>query len=64
MANKPKLGSGARFKKLSGDVAAGYEKKGMSAKKAEAIGAATAAKIGREKYGAKKFATMTKKGKK
>ena len=61
---KAKLGSGERFKKLAGNVAAGYEKKGMSAKKAEAIGAATAAKIGREKFGAKKFAAMAKKGKK
>lgn len=61
---KPKLGTGARFKTLAGNVASGYKKRGMDEKKAEEIGKATAAKIGREKYGAKKFAAMAKKGKK
>ena len=62
MPRKPKLGSGGRFKKLSGSVAKSYEKKGMSAKKAKAIGAAVAAKVGRKKYGAKKMAKMAAAG--
>jgi len=61
---KAKLGTGARFKELSSNVAAGYKKKGMSAEKAEEIGKATAAKIGRGKLGAKKFAALAAKGKK
>ncbi len=48
MKRKPKLGSGARFKAL--------EKKVGSP--------ALAAWIGRKKYGAKKFASLAKKGKK
>ncbi len=63
-ANQSKLGSGGRFKALSGGVAAEYEKKGMGAKKAEAIGAAVAAKQGANKYGQKKMTAMAKKGKK
>ncbi len=62
MAKKPKLGSGASFKKVAGSVAKGYMKKGMSAKKAKAIGGAVAAKIGRKKYGAKKMAKMSAAG--
>jgi hypothetical protein len=62
MARKAKLGSGARFKKLSGSVAKSYEKKGMSAKKAKAIGGAVAAKAGRKKYGATKMASMSAAG--
>ena len=61
---KAKLGSGKRFKALSGSVAKGYEKKGMSKAKAEKIGAAVAAKVGRKKYGTKKMASMASKGKK
>lgn len=45
-----KLGGGGKFAKLKGSVASGYEKKGMSTKKAEKIGSAVAAKIGMEKY--------------
>jgi len=59
---KAKLGSGARFKKLQNSVAAGYEKKGMSAEKARAIGAAVAAKQGRKKYGKARFQKMAAKG--
>lgn len=59
---KPKLGSGTRFKKLSGSVAVEYEKKGMSPKKAEAIGAAVAAKQGRAKYGDSKMTKMSASG--
>lgn len=51
MAGKSmKLGGGGKFAKLKGSVASGYEKKGMSTKKAEKIGSAVAAKIGMEKY--------------
>jgi hypothetical protein len=59
---KPKLGSGARFKKLEGSVEKEYEKKGKSEKKAKEIGAAIAAKVGREKYGEKKMSSWSKKG--
>ena len=51
---KPKLGSGKRFSALEDNL----EKKG-----AENPGA-LAAYIGRKKYGAKKMATMSAKGKK
>ncbi|HJU78127.1 MAG TPA: hypothetical protein VJ599_01000 [Nitrososphaeraceae archaeon] len=51
---KPKLGSGERFKQLEGKLAA----KGISNP------GGLAAKIGREKYGAKKMAKMAEKGKK
>lgn len=52
MANKqPKLGSGTRFKKLAASLAA----KGVKDPKA------LAAAIGRKKYGAKKFAKLSKK---
>jgi hypothetical protein len=53
-SKKPKLGSGARFKKLTSEL----EKKG--AKKPKAL----AAWIGRRKYGAKKMTTMAVKGRK
>lgn len=63
-AKKPKLGSGERFKKLSGSVAKQYKKKGKSAEEAARIGAAVAAKAGRKKYGKKKMAKMAAAGKK
>lgn len=63
-AKKPKLGSGARFKKLSGTVAKEYAKKGKSAKVAKKIGAAVAAKVGMKKYGKTKMMKMAKAGKK
>lgn len=50
---KPKLGSGERFKQLSTKLA----KKGVKDPKA------LAASIGRKKYGAKKMAQLSAKGK-
>lgn len=64
MAKSDKLGGGGRFTKVKDSVAAGYEKKGMSAGKAEAIGAAVAAKQGRAKLGAAKFDALAAKGRK
>lgn len=61
---KAKLGSGERFNQIGGTVAAEYEKKGVNPKKAAQIGAAVAAKAGREKYGAKKFNGLAKAGRK
>lgn len=52
--NKPKLGSGERFKKL---------KETLSKKGAKDPGA-LAAYIGREKYGNQKMAKLSEKGKK
>jgi hypothetical protein len=49
---KPKLGSGARFKKLEKSFGPGIKDKG-----------ALAASIGRKKYGPKKFAKLAAKGK-
>lgn len=60
---KGKLGSGSRFGSVSGSVASEYVKKGYSAKKAESIGAAVAAKAGRKKYGGSKMAKLAKGGK-
>lgn len=53
MAKKPKLGSGARTKKLTRQLA---RKKGVRDPKA------LAAAIGRKKFGAKKMARMAAKG--
>jgi hypothetical protein len=53
-AKKPKLGSGARFKKL----------KGQLAKKGASNPGALAAYIGRKKYGKKKFQSLSAKGRK
>lgn len=52
MAKKPKLGSGQRFQQLEGKLAA----------KGARNPAALAAYIGREKYGAKKMASLSAKG--
>ena len=57
MAKKPPLGSGGRFKKLSNSI---QKKEGVSKQSADAI----AASIGRKKYGAKKMAEMSAKGRK
>jgi len=54
MANKPKLGSGKRFKQLSAKL----KKRGVKNPKA------LAAYIGRKKYGKKKFQKLAAKGKK
>jgi hypothetical protein len=43
----------SRFDKLASEIAKEYEKKGVSPEKAKEIGEATAAKIGRRKYGEK-----------
>ena len=53
LAKKPKLGTGARFKALKGKLAA----------KGTKDPAALAAWIGRKKFGAKKFAKLSLKGK-
>lgn len=52
---KPKLGSGARFKKLTETLA---NRQGVSNP------AALAASIGRKKYGTAKFQSLSTKGKK
>jgi hypothetical protein len=52
---KPKLGSGARFKKLKGELA---KKKGIRDP------GAVAASIGRKKYGAKRMQQMSAAGRK
>ena len=52
---KPKLGTGARFKKLE---------KSIAAKGDVSDPAAVAAAIGRKKYGAKKMTKLAVKGKK
>lgn len=54
MAKQPKLGSGGRFKKLVGELAA----KGAEDPKA------LAASIGRKKYGKEEFQKMATAGKK
>ena len=61
---KGKLGLGQRFGTVSGSVSSEYVKKGYSPAKAEAIGAAVAAKAGDNKFGKKKMAKMAVAGKK
>lgn len=56
MPNKPKLGSGERFKKMENKL----EKKGYSKESATKI----AASIGRKKYGDEKMQKMAAAGKK
>lgn len=56
---KPKLGSGERFATIENKAAKSYEKKGMSPEHAKEVGAAIAASIGRNKYGAKKFSKLS-----
>ena len=55
------LGAESKFDKLAKEIASDYRKKGKSPEKALEIGEATAAKIGRAKYGKKKFSRMGKK---
>ncbi|KIL38310.1 hypothetical protein SD70_27225 [Gordoniibacillus kamchatkensis] len=50
------------FAALKGRVAQEYEKKGMSADRAKEVGAAVAAKVGREKYGTAGMARKAKLG--
>ena len=52
----------SRFDKLSKEIAEEYEEKGKSPEEAERIGDATAAMIGRKKYGKKGMMKMQKKG--
>lgn len=61
---KPPLGSGKRFEELSSKIAASYKKKGMSSKRAEKIGAATAAIQGRKKYGQARMTKLASVGRK
>ena len=51
----------SKFDKLAKEIAEEYEEKGKSPKEAMEIGEATAAKIGRAKFGKKKFAKMGQK---
>jgi hypothetical protein len=52
----------SRFDKLSNEIADEYVEKGMSPEKAQGVGDATAAKIGRAKYGKTGMRNMQKKG--
>lgn len=61
---KPKLGSGKRFNSLENSVAQEYEKKGVSPERARKIGAAVAAKVGRQKYGKARFQKLAAAGRK
>lgn len=56
------FGAESRFDKLSNEIADEYEEKGMSPEKAQEVGDATAAKIGRAKYGKTGMRNMQKKG--
>jgi hypothetical protein len=63
MAKKAKLGSGSRFQALVSDImkpGKGKKKSKYSEESAKAI----AATVGRKKYGAKRFAELSRKGKK
>lgn len=60
---KAKLGTGTRFGNVSQDVKSEYLKKGYSAKKAAAVGAAIAANAGRAAHGAKQMAKYSAAGK-
>ena len=51
----------SRFDKLSKEIAEEYEEKGKSPEEAERIGDATAAKIGRKKYGKRGMEKLAKK---
>ena len=53
-------GAESKFDELAKDIANDYREKGKSPEEAMEIGEATAAKIGRAKYGKKKFAKMGK----
>jgi len=53
-------GAESKFDELAKDIAKDYREKGKSPEEAMEIGEATAAKIGRAKYGKKKFAKMGK----
>ena len=59
-----KPGEGKRFKALSKGISSEYEKKGKSPEEAKRIAGAIAAKIGRAKYGGKKMANWSARGRK
>ena len=59
---KMNLAAESRFDNLSNEIADEYEEKGKTPEEAERIGDATAAMIGRKKYGKKGMAQMSKKG--
>ena len=59
--NAESFGAESKFDKLAKEIAEEYEEKGKSPKEAMEIGEATAAKIGRAKFGKRKFAKMGKK---
>ena len=58
ITNIPHFDAESRFDKLADKIAKEYRKDGDSAEKAKEIGEATAAKIGRAKYGPRRFAEM------
>ena len=58
----PRKEAESRFDKLSKEIAEEYEEKGKSPEEAERIGDATAAMIGRKKYGKTGMMKMQKKG--
>ena len=60
--NLSPLHAESRFDKLSNEIADEYEEKGMSPEKAQEVGDATAAKIGRAKYGKTGMRKMQRKG--
>jgi len=60
--NLSPLHAESRFDKLSNEIAEEYEEKGKSPEEAERIGDATAAMIGRKKYGKKGMMRMQRKG--
>ena len=60
--NLSPLHAESRFDKLSNEIAEEYEEKGMSPEKAQEVGDATAAKIGRAKYGKTGMRKMQRKG--
>jgi len=60
--NLSPLHAESRFDKLSNEIAEEYEEKGKSPEEAERIGDATAAMIGRKKYGNKGMMRMQRKG--
>lgn len=60
-SDTPEMAAESKFDKLAKEIAEEYEEKGKSPKEAMEIGEATAAKIGRAKFGKKKFAKMGQK---
>lgn len=58
---KGKLGSGVRFGSMTQQIKSEYLKKGYDSEKAEEIGAATAAKAGKKKFGKTNFQGLAKK---